>query len=164
MQRCSNPNIEHYGSYGGRGIRVCEWWQKFENFLADMGDAPIGHSIERRDNNRGYEPENCCWLPRAKQMQNRRGNSYIEVEGEMVCLAEAARRLGIGDRTLRYRLQKATAKKDPRAPVGRDVFLTHDGETRNIKQWSEKLGINRTTIIMRRKRGWPVERVLEVGH
>lgn len=164
IQRCTNPKVAAFPHYGGRGIVVCDRWRTFANFLADMGEPPAGYSIERQDNSKGYEPDNCCWLPMGKQAQNRRGNSYIEVEGERMCLAEASRRLGIGDATLRYRLQKATQKKDINAPVGRDVFLTHEGETRNIKQWSEKLGINRTTIIMRRKRGWPVERVLGVCH
>lgn len=162
IQRCSNENIEHYGRYGGRGIRVCARWEKFENFIEDMGDAPLGHSIERRDNDGNYEPGNCLWLPMEKQAQNRHDNLCVEVGGESVCVAEAARRLGVNDGTIRYRLKKALHKKDISAPVGRS--LTLNGETMNMTQWSERLGIKRTTIAMRLDRGWPIERVLEVCH
>lgn len=160
ISRCENKNIPHYAYYGARGITVCERWHRFENFLSDMGDAPEGHSIERRDNDGNYESENCYWLPMSKQAQNRRGNTYVEIDGETVCVAEAARRLGVKHGTIRYRLQKAFYKKDLRAPVGRDVFLTYGGETLNLTQWSKKLGILRTTITVRRLKGWPVERIL----
>lgn len=90
--------------YGGRGIRVCARWQKFESFLADMGEAPAGYSIERRNNDGDYEPPNCYWLPRNKQSLNRRNNVYIEMDGETVTASEAARRLGMKYTTFRYRL------------------------------------------------------------
>lgn len=105
IQRCTNPEIQHYPEYGGRGITVCSRWRDFANFFADMGDCPHGHSIERKDNFGNYEPENCCWLPTSQQAQNRRGNVYLFVNGTTVCLAEAARRTGIPDKTLRWRIK-----------------------------------------------------------
>jgi len=71
--RCHNPNHSMYSSYGECGITVCERWRKFENFYADMGDKPSpAHSIDRKDNSAGYSQENCHWVTRSIQNQNRR--------------------------------------------------------------------------------------------
>lgn len=103
--RCNNPNDQAYADYGRRGIAVCERWNhSFENFFADMGAVPPKGSIERNDNERGYSPENCCWLPKNKQSLNRRNNIYVEVGGERVTAKEASRRLGIKYTTLLARL------------------------------------------------------------
>lgn len=105
LQRCGNPKDPAYSGYGERGIVVCKRWHTFENFLADMGARPSSdHSIERRNNNGGYEPSNCYWLPRNRQSLNRRNNVYVEIDGETVTASEAARRLGVKYTTFRYRL------------------------------------------------------------
>lgn len=71
-QRCNNPKATGYANYGGRGIRVCARWNSFENFLADMGDPPIGAQLDRVDNNGNYGPGNCRWATKSQQMTNRR--------------------------------------------------------------------------------------------
>jgi hypothetical protein len=78
-QRCRNPNNARFPSYGGRGISVCERWNKFVNFLADMGPRRDGFTIERVDVNGNYCPENCIWLPRYKQGQNRQDSRHLEI-------------------------------------------------------------------------------------
>jgi len=69
-QRCSNEKNSHFKNYGGRGISVCERWKSFELFLDDMGECPIGYSIERINVNGNYEPENCKWIPKNLQSRN----------------------------------------------------------------------------------------------
>jgi hypothetical protein len=72
MDRCTNRNGQNWADYGGRGITVCERWLIFENFLADMGERPPGTTIERVENDLGYEPGNCRWATRKQQSRNRR--------------------------------------------------------------------------------------------
>lgn len=72
IQRCTNPKNKDWAGYGGRGITVCERWLTFENFLTDMGERPDGLSIERRNNDRGYGPDNCYWADALTQARNKR--------------------------------------------------------------------------------------------
>jgi hypothetical protein len=72
IARCHRPGSGSYPRYGGRGITVCERWQTFENFLADMGERPAGKSIDRINNDSNYEPGNCRWATPKEQRANRR--------------------------------------------------------------------------------------------
>jgi len=75
--RCTNPKATNYGLYGGRGIKVCDRWQKFELFLHDMGERPIGKTLDRIDVNGDYEPSNCRWASKEEQAQNRRQTKMV---------------------------------------------------------------------------------------
>ncbi len=74
IQRCTNPNQTKFKDYGGRGIKVCDRWLKFENFLEDMGQRPVGLEIDRINNNGNYEPGNCRWVTRKENLNNTRIN------------------------------------------------------------------------------------------
>lgn len=70
--RCNNPNHSGYPNYGGRGITVCERWDDFWLFVKDMGERPEGYTIERKNNDEGYCPDNCVWASRIDQNSNTR--------------------------------------------------------------------------------------------
>ena len=102
--RCGNEKIKGYHSYGGRGIKVCDTWESFENFLADMGERPAGLSLDRIDNNGDYAPDNCRWATKNQQARNKRNNRLLSFKGETRCLSEWAEIQGIKITTLFQRL------------------------------------------------------------
>jgi hypothetical protein len=104
MRRCFNKNDKDYPSYGGRGITVCDKWKNPANFAKDMGEKPLGCSIERIDVNSDYCPSNCRWATPLEQGANKRNNRIIELNGEKLHLAEWSRRLGISPSTVINRL------------------------------------------------------------
>jgi hypothetical protein len=107
LQRCLNPNHRAYRYYGGRGITICERWKVFENFLADMGEAPAGLSLDRFPNRNGnYEPGNVRWATHTEQMDNTSRNRHYFYKGQRYCISALARFAGIPERTLYHRLVK----------------------------------------------------------
>lgn len=106
LARCRNTRNRAYKDYGGRGITVCEQWVvSFECFLRDMGSRPTpAHSLDRKNNDEGYNPTNCRWATRVEQNNNARRNHVIEFRGRRQTLAQWARELGIKQTTLRMRL------------------------------------------------------------
>ena len=79
IQRCTNPNHEHYLDYGGRGLQIYAPWYDFKNFLEDMGIRPEGTSLDRVNNESGYYPANCMW---ATQQQQRRNSRSVKLNDE----------------------------------------------------------------------------------
>lgn len=79
LQRTTNPNDKGFKNYGGRGIGVCARWRDFAAFRDDMGARPDGLTLERRDNNGDYEPDNCYWADRFVQNNNTRRNAVNRV-------------------------------------------------------------------------------------
>jgi hypothetical protein len=105
LSRCENPNREAYVNYGGRGISVCEEWKVFERFLADMGEAPEKYTIDRIDNDKGYDHGNCKWSTRKDQARNRRSNHLIVHNGRTQCLSAWAEEFNIPVDRLKARLR-----------------------------------------------------------
>jgi hypothetical protein len=107
LARCRNPNTKSFAYYGARGITVCERWLKFENFYIDMAPRPSPkHTIERKNNTLGYYPGNCVWILREAQQRNTRRNAFLTFNGETLCIADWARRLGIKQHTIRDRVHR----------------------------------------------------------
>lgn len=82
-------------NYSDRGITVCERWKSFTNFLADMGQPEPGYTLDRIENDRGYEPGNCQWADRKQQARNTRRNVVLSFDGRQQSLAAWAEEFGV---------------------------------------------------------------------
>ena len=143
--RCMNPNRDQYEDYGGRGIKVCaRWAESFENFYADMGDPPRGHTLDRRDNDGDYCPENCQWSPRTTQGRNKRTTRMLTAGGETKSIAEWSEVSGIPLKTICKRIASGWSDEDA---VKTALITKRKGIPRGIKfhkvgaeqavEWSE---------------------------
>lgn len=105
--RCYNTKTPDYPNWGGRGIKVCDRWLSSQNFIADLKDSyEKGLTLDRKDVNGDYTPENCRWVNRQVQNNNRRDNNLIEYNGKSQTLSVWARELGIKRSTLSMRYYK----------------------------------------------------------
>lgn len=104
--RCLNSKCKSYPNYGGRGITMCERWMVFENFLKDMGQPPsVKHSLDRKDNSKGYCKANCRWATNREQTNNARSNVRISFNGRTQNISQWADELGIKYATLYGRIK-----------------------------------------------------------
>lgn len=119
ISRCCHQRSSAFKHYGGRGISVCDRWRNFGNFYSDMGPRPSPkHSIERRNNNGNYEPENCYWATRKEQMRNTRVNHLVTFNGETLCISEWTEKLGLSINLLLHRLKRGwSAEKALTTPI-----------------------------------------------
>lgn len=111
--RCGNPKNKMWDRYGGRGIKVCERWDSFENFLSDMGPRPENGSIDRIDSNKGYSPDNCRWVLNSFQNRNKSDNRKLTIYGKTMCLADWHRIVAgeVSYDTIKRRLQRGWPEK-----------------------------------------------------
>ena len=127
--RCYGPASRDYKDYGARGITVCDRWRdSFENFLADMGECPEGKSIDRRDNDGPYDPNNCYWASAVEQANNKRRTVFVEFRGERIAVALLAARFGIPSPALYERIVRYgwSTEEAVAAPVTAKIKLTDD--------------------------------------
>lgn len=104
LQRCENPKHVSYPSYGGRGVKVCEQWHNFQLFLQDMGTRPSkGHSLDRIDPHKGYEPGNVKWATVKEQSRNKRNTVMMPHPdtGEKVPASQLAEEAGMSYNSFR---------------------------------------------------------------
>lgn len=119
-ERCEKPSSPAFKYYGAKGVKVCARWQDFANFIADMGMPPKGCTLDRIDNSGDYKPGNVRWADKVTQAKNRSSVRWITFNGKTQCIADWARELGMGRKTIRHRLNQGLApeqilRTDPRA-------------------------------------------------
>ena len=126
LDRANNPKNHAYKLYGGRGIHVCSEWESFDKFV----EWSLSHgyreylTIDRIDNDGGYEPTNCRWVTHKEQSRNRSTNFFIEFRGEVLCLIDASKKYKIHKNTLRARLKRGW-------PIERALLEPVHEESRN---------------------------------
>ena len=98
VRRCRNPNNDNYRYYGAKGITVCDRWaDSFPAFVSDMGPRPPGKTLDRIDNNKGYEPGNCRWATKLEQYQNSANTPVmVTLAGATEMLSELCAKYDIG--------------------------------------------------------------------
>ena len=110
--RCRNKHRKDYKYYGGKGVTYDPSWDSFENFLADMGEAPEGLTLDRIDSEKGYSKDNCRWATRQQQTYNSSRIRWVEIDGVIKSVSDWIRFSGI-DKTTYYRnLKKGMSEKD----------------------------------------------------
>lgn len=163
--RCNNPSFKHYDRYGGRGITYDPAWNDFKNFLKDMGEKPSRrHQLERVDNDKNYNKENCIWATRREQTRNRGGKRPTRLysyDGKTMCIKDWAEEVGISASSMRKRLdngwplEKAFSKERHDGPQ----LYTFEDKTMSLTEWSKHLNVPKPTLAGRIKMGLPPEKI-----
>lgn len=157
-----------------RGIRVCRRWRhSFRAFLADMGPRPSRyHTLDRRENDKGYNPDNCRWATQREQQQNRRNNVRLTLDGETLCVAEWSRRTGLTEDVIYRRIKngwdvnmilKTPAGQGPRRPDKERCNLQgfcYNGVMKPLVVWAREQGLHQRTVRARIALGWSLEKAL----
>lgn len=171
-KRCNpNPNNPDAKDYYDRGIRVCERWQAFEAFVEDMGAGHRkGLTIERTDNDRGYEPGNCIWADYYVQANNKGNNRVVETPEGPLTTSQAAQRFNIDYQTLQARVHKGLVGDELLAPCARgwkprsDMPRIRRFETprgpMNMRQMCREFGISYQAFTKQLYRGQDYTRLL----
>lgn len=163
--RCNNTNEYAYKYYGERGIKVCTRWDKYSNFYADMSPKYIpGLTIERRDNNNGYSPENCYWATMDEQANNRSNNRIILFDGKQYTLSQASKVFNISRRVIesrldRYRWSVEKTLTTPAKHVTARIF-TINGKNYKLSQVCKLYGADVKLVKQRLRYNWTIEDAL----
>jgi len=157
IARCTRPTSRFYPNYGGRGIRVCDkWLHDYPAFIADVGPRPSPEMmLERKDNDRNYEPGNVVWATPTEQARNKSTTHWLTVKGERKSLAEWAEITGICPRTLWQRTELGWTDERVVLTKVRKMTrgLTIDGRTQRIVDWASETGTPQKIIAARLHRG-----------
>lgn len=169
IQRTTNKNEPDYKYYGGRGIAVCKEWREsfvvFEIWAKESGYAD-NLTIDRKDNSKNYQPDNCRWVTMKEQSRNTRRTHYLTYNGQTKSLTDWADEMQMSRSALdarinqrRWDVEKALTTEVK--TVARPYYLTYNGQTKSITEWANEVGISKGTL---RRRinilGWSVEKAL----
>lgn len=148
--RCLRPNVPKYKNYGARGITVCEDWRTAKGFIQwaeSHGYAP-GLTIERKDVNGNYCPENCTFIPMRDQSRNKTDSHYITFRGKRVTITEAAHELGFSPDVLFDRINRYgwSEKRAVETPLTKYRKYNFKGDEYTMKELSALSGVNRGTL------------------
>lgn len=118
-------------NYCGKGVSVCEEWNEFKPFYDwSLANGYIGHlTIDRKDNNKGYSPDNCRWATMKEQQNNRTNNIRITVNGEEKTISEWSEITGIRKATLEWRVKHQWAENELFMPVNLNNARIRKGKT-----------------------------------
>lgn len=161
--RCNSKSYYERRNYQKKGIKVCERWNSFENFFADMGERPNGCSLDRINNDGDYCPGNCRWTDNRTQSRNKDVLAYYTHDGRTQCLTAWAEEYGVSRKTLiqrradhpDYTLEQLLALKD-----WRNKPIIWRGREYTKNELMAKYNLKRNTFDGRIKRGWSFEKAL----
>jgi len=105
IRRCEDTTLSSYNNYGGRGIVVCQEWKNIATFVKDMGPKPKYSTLDRINNNKNYEKNNCKWSTPKEQSRNKRNNINITYNNKTMCLTDWALSLNLSVSGFRYRFK-----------------------------------------------------------
>jgi hypothetical protein len=153
--RCNNPNNEHADCYIGRGITYCDRWEKFENFLVDMGEPKDkSMSLDRIDNSKGYSKDNCRWASKKVQANNKRNNVLYTFQGKTQGLVTWAKELGISRLALHNRMKRGMSIDEAfSTPLTEVKLYEYEGKLKTLNEWAKEYGISRRTLANRLNQG-----------
>lgn len=146
--RCYNPNVESFTDYGGRGIKICDrWLNSSDAFIEDMGPKPgPEYTIERKDVNGDYTPENCVWATRQQQSLNRTDNVKITIGEEVLTVSQLADRVGINRASMKERITSGWDTERLTLPKREVRKYLYRGSEYTLGELVEKSGISWGTL------------------
>lgn len=171
-QRCSNPNASEYEHYGGRGIKVCDEWNKtpggYDSFYewAMSNGYKKGLTIDRINNDGNYEPSNCRWVTQKEQANNTSPNHYLTYNNRTLNIMQWSEETGINYATIIARIKYGWTTEEvlgivPRKPKGKLICFNHENKT--VKEWSIITGIPMSTIYGRLNKGWSIDEAIGIA-
>jgi hypothetical protein len=160
IRRCHNTNHHAYPRYGGRGIHVCDRWRNsFEAFLEDVPPRPgPEYSLDRIDNDRGYEPGNVRWATATQQARNTRVNHTLTARGETHLLEEWVEITGMPKSTLYNRIHRGWSDEEAITTPVRPKAPDNAVVPAQARRLGAEYGLSPGTVATRIRRGWDYDR------